>query len=222
MINKKRLLILFVSAAMLAAAAVGANEAPKNPQSKNTSITPATGASGMVSSAHPLATQAGLDVLAAGGNAFDAAVAIAATLNVVEPMMSGMGGYGAMVIYDANKRETRFLDSSGRVPASLNSDVFRPPTPNHLENRRGAKAISTPGNANAWEAVTASCNGGVFAAIQGLYRLVREKEAQTESLQAQLQHQQAENQALHARVEALEHLVKDVLGTTIRDREEAR
>ena len=154
MINKKRLLILFISAAMLAVAAVGANDSPKNPQSKNTSISPATGASGMVSSAHPLATQAGLDILAAGGNAFDAAVAVAATLNVVEPMMSGMGGYGAMVIYDASKRETRFLDSSGRVPASLNSDVFRPPTPNHLENRRGAKAISTPGNANAWEALS--------------------------------------------------------------------
>jgi hypothetical protein len=60
--------------------------------------------------------------------------------------------------------------------------------------------------------------GVAFAAIQGLYHIVQEKEAQTESLQAQLQHQQAENQALHARVEALEHLVKDVLGV----REEAR
>ncbi|MGH9845739.1 MAG: gamma-glutamyltransferase [Blastocatellia bacterium] len=156
MINKKRLLILFISAAMLAAATVGANDSPNNPQSKNTSTSPATGASGMVSSAHPLATQAGLDILAAGGNAFDAAVAVAATLNVVEPMMSGVGGYGAMVIYDASKRKTRFLDSSGRVPASLNSDVFRAPTPNHLENRRGAKAISTPGNANAWEALSKS------------------------------------------------------------------
>ncbi len=156
MVNKKRLLILFISAAMLAVATVGANESPKSPQSKNTPTTPATGASGMVSSAHPLATQAGLDILAAGGNAFDAAVAVAATLNVVEPMMSGVGGYGAMVIYDASKRETRFLDSSGRVPSSLNSDVFRPPTPNHLENRRGAKAISTPGNANAWEALSKS------------------------------------------------------------------
>jgi gamma-glutamyltranspeptidase/glutathione hydrolase len=156
MINKKRLLILFISAAMLAAAAVSANDSPKNPQSKNTLTTPAIGTTGMVSSAHPLATQAGLDILGAGGNAFDAAVAVAATLNVVEPMMSGVGGYGAMVIYDANKRETRFLDSSGRVPASLNSDVFRAPTPNYLENRRGAKAISTPGNANAWEALSKS------------------------------------------------------------------
>jgi gamma-glutamyltranspeptidase / glutathione hydrolase len=120
-------------------------------QNRNTATRPAVGTAGMVSSAHPLATQAGLDVLAAGGNAFDATVAVAATLNVVEPMMSGMGGYGAMVIYDATKGETRFLDSSGRVPAAVNSDVFRPPAPNYLENRGGAKAVSTPGNANAWE-----------------------------------------------------------------------
>ena len=100
---------------------------------------PAIGTQGMISSGHPLATQAGLDVLAAGGNAFDAAVAVAATLNVVEPMMSGMGGYGATLIYDAGKNETRFLDASGRIPASLNSDVFRAPTPNYLQNREGAK-----------------------------------------------------------------------------------
>lgn len=156
MINQRRLLIFFVSAAMLAAATVGANNSTNDPQSRNTSTTPATGASGMVSSAHPIATQAGLDILAAGGNAFDAAITVAATLNVVEPMMSGVGGYGAMVIYDAGKREMKFLDSSGRVPATLNSDVFRAPTPDYQKNRVGAKSVSTPGNANAWEALSKS------------------------------------------------------------------
>ena len=156
MINKKLLLIIFISAAMLAVGAVEANNSTKNLQSKNTPTTPATGASGIVSSAHPLATQAGLDVLAAGGNTFDAAIAVAATLNVVEPMMSGVGGYGAMVIYDAGKREMKFLDSSGRVPATLNSDVFRAPTPDYQKHRVGAKSVSTPGNANAWEALSKS------------------------------------------------------------------
>ena len=61
----------------------------------------AVGRSGMVSTGHPLATEAGLDVLAAGGHAFDAAVAIAAALTVVEPMMSGIGGYGTILLYDA-------------------------------------------------------------------------------------------------------------------------
>ncbi len=112
-----------------------------------------TGMAGMVSSAHPVATRVGVDVLVAGGNAFDAAVAVAATLNVVEPMMSGMGGYGAIVIYDARGRQVRYLDASGRIPLAVDADVFRPPTPNYLENRHGAKAIATPSNVHAWEAL---------------------------------------------------------------------
>ena len=82
----------------------------------------------MVSTAHPLATKAGLEVLEAGGNAFDAAVAVSAALNVVEPMMSGVGGYGAVVVYDAEAGKTRFLEVGSRVPATLDPSIFRPPT----------------------------------------------------------------------------------------------
>ncbi|HUX06864.1 MAG TPA: gamma-glutamyltransferase [Acidobacteriota bacterium] len=113
----------------------------------------ASGEHGMVSSAHPLATQAGLTVLKQGGSAFDAAVAVAAALNVVEPMMSGIGGYGTILVYDAQKDEILFLDSSGKIPVGTDSDAFRSPTPSYLENRRGPKAVSTPGNVNAWEAM---------------------------------------------------------------------
>jgi gamma-glutamyltranspeptidase/glutathione hydrolase len=122
-----------------------------NPSQRNTSIRPAAGTRGMISSAHPLATQVGLDILEEGGNAFDVAVAVAATLNVVEPMMSGMGGFGVTLLYDAEKGTIRCLDSSGRFPAGTDSDVFRAPTANYLENRKGAKAVSTPGNARHWE-----------------------------------------------------------------------
>lgn len=114
----------------------------------------ALGVKGMVSAAHPLATQAGLEILEEGGNAFDAAVAIAATLNVVEPMNSGIGGYGTILVYDVNKKRVRFLDSSGKIPLAVDSDMFRPPTPNYEQNRRGSKAVSTPGNVNAWEAMS--------------------------------------------------------------------
>lgn len=119
----------------------------------NTEDSPAVGTAGMVSSGHPLATDAGLDVLESGGNAFDAAVAVAAMLNVVEPMMSGIGGYGTILVYDAASSETWFLNPSGRIPAAVDSDVYREPTPGYRQNRRGAKAVSTPGNANAWEAM---------------------------------------------------------------------
>ncbi len=112
------------------------------------------GARGMVSSAHPLATEVGLEVLARGGNAFDAAVAIAAALNVVEPMMSGMGGYGTILLYSAEEGRARFLNASGRIPRGVDPDAFRAPTPNYRENRRGPKAISTPGNVNAWAAMS--------------------------------------------------------------------
>jgi|ETNmetMinimDraft_15_1059895.scaffolds.fasta_scaffold43833_2 gamma-glutamyltranspeptidase/glutathione hydrolase len=67
----------------------------------------ATARSGMISSAHPLATEAGLRILQGGGNAFDAAVA--AALSVTEPMMSGMGGYGTILIHSAKEERIRYL-----------------------------------------------------------------------------------------------------------------
>jgi gamma-glutamyltranspeptidase/glutathione hydrolase len=76
------------------------------------------GANGMVASAHPLASQAGIRMLMAGGNAFDAAVATAATLNVAEPYMSGAGGIGLALVYVASEDRVRALNFSGRAPQS--------------------------------------------------------------------------------------------------------
>ena len=123
------------------------------PATSSTPARAAVGTNGMVSSAHPLATRAGLEVLEDGGNAFDAAVAVAATLGVVEPYMSGIGGYGAMVVYDARTDEVRSLSAASRTPETLDPRAFRPATPGYLENRRGAPAASTPGSVNDWEAL---------------------------------------------------------------------
>ena len=77
-----------------------------------------------VASAHPLATQAGMDVLAKGGNAFDAAVAVAASLGVVEPYSAGMGGGGFWLLYDAGHKEYRFIDAREKAPAAAHRDYY--------------------------------------------------------------------------------------------------
>ena len=137
-----------------AARTTAEREPVEGPASRNTASRPAIGTNGMVSSAHPLATKAGLEILEQGGNAFDAAVTVAAALNVVEPEMSGIGGYGAIVIYDAEERKSRFLEIGSRVPATLDPSIFRPPTPSYQENRCGAPVVATPGNLRAWEALS--------------------------------------------------------------------
>ena len=112
-----------------------------------------TGTGGMVASAHRRATEAGVEILELGGNAFDAAVAVASTLTVVEPMNSSIfGGYGTVIVYDAERGELRYLDNNGRFPEATNSDVFRD-AEQREDVMRTAKAVSTPGNLHGFEAL---------------------------------------------------------------------
>lgn len=77
-----------------------------------------------IASAHPLATQAGLDILAAGGNAVDAAIAVAASLGVVEPYSAGIGGGGFWLLYDAGEDRYRFIDARETAPAAAHRDYY--------------------------------------------------------------------------------------------------
>src|ERR1700751_2077868 len=85
---------------------------------------PATGSRGMVVSNHPLASAAGAEMLAAGGNAVDAAIATLFTLTVVEPMMGGIIGGGMAHIRLADDSH-RFIDGQSTVPLAVKDYTYR-------------------------------------------------------------------------------------------------
>ncbi|ASK64139.1 gamma-glutamyltransferase [Virgibacillus phasianinus] len=82
------------------------------------------GTKGMVATSHPEATKIGAEVLKQGGNAVDAAIAIQFALNVSEPMMSGVGGGGFMMVYDAEKDKTVIIDSREKASSGAEPDMF--------------------------------------------------------------------------------------------------
>src|SRR5215471_13258531 len=103
------------------------------------------GRRGVVTSAHPLASMAGIRVFLDGGNAVDAAVAVGAALNVVEPFMSSAAGIGLMFVSRGWGRERHVLDFIGRAPRA--SDPARA-TDDELAG--GPKSCATPGNLGGW------------------------------------------------------------------------
>ena len=77
-----------------------------------------------IASAHPLATRAGIDILKQGGNAFDAAIAVTATLAVVEPYSSGIGGGGFYLLHQARNDKTVMIDARERAPYRADKDLY--------------------------------------------------------------------------------------------------
>jgi gamma-glutamyltranspeptidase/glutathione hydrolase len=86
---------------------------------------PVYGLRGMVATSQPLAVAAGLEIIAQGGNAADAAIATAAALNVTEPTSTGLGGDCFAIYYDASNGEVTALNGSGRAPMSLNIERLK-------------------------------------------------------------------------------------------------
>jgi gamma-glutamyltranspeptidase/glutathione hydrolase len=81
-------------------------------------------AKGVVAVSDPLASKAGAEILAQGGNAIDAASAIQFALNVVEPQSSGIGGGGFMLVYVASEKKTYFIDGREKAPAAATPGMF--------------------------------------------------------------------------------------------------
>src|SRR5699024_10893783 len=100
-----------------------------------------------ISSAHPAATAAGMRILAAGGNAFDAAVAVSAALAVVEPFSSGVGGGGVWLLHEAKSGTDVMVDGREKAPEAATRTMYQ----------------DADGNVIAG----ASLNGGLAAGIPG-------------------------------------------------------
>ncbi|MEP6558819.1 MAG: gamma-glutamyltransferase, partial [Burkholderiales bacterium] len=103
----------------------------------------------VVSTSQPLAAQAGLRMLLAGGNAVDAAIAAAMTLTVVEPTGNGLGSDAFAILWDG--KELHGLNASGRSPAAWSADRF--------SNQRampdaGWDSVTVPGAVSAWSALS--------------------------------------------------------------------
>jgi gamma-glutamyltranspeptidase/glutathione hydrolase len=107
------------------------------------------GTGGAVSAGHPLAAQAGLQVLKEGGSAMDAVVAMAGVLAVVRPHMNGIGGDAFGIFYDGDSGEVTALNGSGRSGALATPDFFRSQGLDAIP-QTGALAVSVPGAVAAW------------------------------------------------------------------------
>lgn len=103
------------------------------------------GVRGMAATGHPLASDAALDVLKAGGNAFDAAVCASAVLSVVKSYHCGLGGDLFGVFYSSQQGRVLVLNGSGKSPRSICGELFSDQIPH-----RGIIAATVPGTVDAW------------------------------------------------------------------------
>jgi gamma-glutamyltranspeptidase / glutathione hydrolase len=106
-----------------------------------------------IASAYPLASKAGQEILAAGGNAFDAAVAVSAALAVVEPSSSGLGGGGFYLLHRQSDGYETMLDAREKAPGAASRDMYLDKAGNAIDDASiaGALAAGIPGEPAAFD-----------------------------------------------------------------------
>src|SRR5581483_3082631 len=110
---------------------------------------PVFGRGGMVAASQPMAVAAGIEILSNGGNAADAAVAVAAALNVTEPTSTGIGGDMFALFFDAKTQKVSALNGSGRAPAALTLERLKKEGLNELPPFH-AYTVTVPGACAGW------------------------------------------------------------------------
>jgi gamma-glutamyltranspeptidase / glutathione hydrolase len=106
---------------------------------------------GIAATSQPLATTTALNVLQAGGNAIDAAVAAAAVLGVVEPMMTGPGGDMFALVWSAKEKRLVALNASGRAGSLMTIEELK--RRGRIGIQRGAESVTVPGAVAGWDAL---------------------------------------------------------------------
>ena len=131
---------------------VPAHSAPHDPATARGEAS-AVAHKGAIASAHPLASEAGQEMLAHGGNAFDAAVAVSAALAVVEPTSSGIGGGGFYLLHRASDGLDTMVDAREKAPGAASRDMYLDPQGNPIEHASttGPLAAAIPGEPAALE-----------------------------------------------------------------------
>ena len=118
--------------------------------------TAVTSTGGMVASSQYLATQAGVSILQQGGNAIDAAIATAVALNVVEPMMTGLGGDLFALVYLHKGGELKALNASGRAPYAASLEKMRSLGFSKMPET-GIHTVTIPGTLDGWCTLLDTC-----------------------------------------------------------------
>ncbi len=127
----------------------------------------AHGKQGMIATAHPLASQAGLDMLQHGGNAVDAAVAASFAISVLRPQSTGIGGGGFLLYYQEDKRSASAYDFRERAPQRAHRDMY-------LDSSGKPKGFSYAGKTIPDASVNGHLSVGVPGLVAGLLRAHRD------------------------------------------------
>jgi gamma-glutamyltranspeptidase / glutathione hydrolase len=139
--------VLLLSLLLAGSTAFAADGAPKTATAVQPAPVQARPGHAAIASANFIATNAGLEVLAKGGNAFDAAVAVASTLSVVEPESSGIGGGFMAVLHRAKDGHDIFIDAREAAPAAVDRKDYLNPdgSPNRDTALKGPLSAGIPG-----------------------------------------------------------------------------